>query len=49
MDKMDQQHLDEYRKEFKHLEYRIEAVTRLITELEKKEKDGGLAVGALNA
>jgi len=39
MDKADQQHLDEYRKEFKHLEYRIQAVTTLIAELEKKNEN----------
>jgi len=37
LDKVDEQHLKEYRKELTHLEYRIEAVTGLIAAMEAKE------------
>jgi len=37
MDKVDEQHLREYKKELRHLEYRIEAITGLIADLEKKD------------
>jgi len=38
MDKLNTQHLKEWREELQHLEFRIEAVTKLIAGLERNNE-----------